>query len=53
MAAPQALAQPASLDYDRRVAARVSEQESFEITEGYTKIREIGGDYLMREVELN
>jgi hypothetical protein len=39
-------------EYDRRVEARISEQESFELTEGYTQIREIVGDYLMREVEL-
>lgn len=41
-----------SAEYDRKVEARISEQESFEITEGYTQIREIVGDYLMREVEL-
>jgi hypothetical protein len=30
----------------------MSEQESFEVTEGYTQIRDIVGEYIMREVKL-
>lgn len=39
-------------EFERRVEERLSEAESFQITEGYTQIREITGEYLMREVEL-
>ncbi|MDX1530534.1 MAG: hypothetical protein R3362_03325 [Rhodothermales bacterium] len=39
-------------EFEGRVEERLSEEESFEITEGYTRIRDIVGQYLMREVEL-
>lgn len=39
-------------EFDSRVEEALSEQESFEITEGYTDIRDIVGQYLMREVQL-
>ena len=39
-------------EFDRRVEERLSESETFEITEGYTQIRSIVGDYLMREVQM-
>ena len=42
-----------ALEFERRVEARLSEAESFQITEGYAQIREINGDYLMREVVFN
>lgn len=39
-------------DFVARVEASLSEDESFEITEGYTQIREIVGEYMMRQIEL-
>lgn len=36
--------------FRERMEAILSEAESFQITEGYTQIREINGEYLMREV---
>lgn len=39
-------------EFNRRVEERLSESETFEITEGYTQIRSIVGDYLMREVQM-
>lgn len=38
--------------FRERMEAIQSKAESFEQSEGYTQIREINGDYLMREVEL-
>jgi len=38
--------------FDRKVEETMSEQESFEVTEGYTQIRDIVGEYMMREVKL-
>lgn len=39
-------------EFNQRVEARLSESETFQITEGYTQIRSIVGDYLMREVQM-
>jgi hypothetical protein len=39
-------------EFNRRVEAKISEDENFEITEGYVKIRDITGEYLMRSVTL-
>ena len=39
-------------EFERKVEEKFSEQESFQVTEGYTQIREIVGEYLMREVTL-
>ena len=39
-----------AMAYQDRVEQRLSEAEAFVITEGYTQIREINGEYLMREV---
>jgi hypothetical protein len=38
--------------FRERMEAIQSEAESFEQSEGYSQIREINGDYLMREVEM-
>lgn len=38
--------------FRERMEAVQSRAQTFEQTEGYTQIREINGDYLMREVEL-
>jgi len=39
-------------ELQQKVEAKLSEDESFQITEGYTQIREIAGVTLMREVTL-
>lgn len=39
-------------ELQRKVEEKISEDETFSITEGYVKIREITGEYLMRSVEL-
>ena len=39
-------------EFQRKVEEKISEGESFEITEGYVKIRDITGEYLMRSVTL-
>lgn len=39
------------LEFTARVQESLPEDESFEITEGYTQIREIVGEYMMRQIE--
>ncbi len=39
-------------EFQRKVEEKISEDETFEITEGYVKIRDITGGYLMRSVAL-
>ena len=39
-------------EYRRRVEQKMSQQESFKVTEGYTKIRDITGEYLLRRVAI-
>ncbi|MGK2885913.1 MAG: hypothetical protein ACSLE8_14265 [Rhodococcus sp. (in: high G+C Gram-positive bacteria)] len=39
-------------EYRRRVEQKMSQQESFKVTEGYTKIRDITGEYLLRKVAI-
>jgi hypothetical protein len=39
-------------ELEKRVEEKISEQKSYELTEGYTQIREIVGEYLVREIEL-
>lgn len=39
-------------EFERKVSEKFSEQESFEVTEGYTKIRDIVGEYVLRQVTL-
>ena len=41
-----------SAEFQRRVEEKLSEAETFEITEGYTRIRDIVGQYLVRAVQL-
>ena len=39
-------------EFQRRVEEKISEDQTFSITEGYVKIRDITGEYLMRSVLL-
>ncbi len=39
-------------EFRQRMEQKLSEQKSFELTEGYADIRKITGDYLLREVKL-
>lgn len=39
-------------EFRKRVEQKMSQQQSFEVTEGYTKIRDIVGEYLLREVKI-
>ena len=39
-------------EFQHKVEEKISEDETFKITEGYVKIRDITGEYLMRSVEL-
>jgi len=39
-------------EFERKVEEKFSEQESFQVTEGYTQIREIVGEYLLRQITL-
>ena len=39
-------------EFQRKVEQKISEDENFRMTEGYTQIREITGEYLMREVSM-
>ena len=53
MAQREKLNDPATAaEFQRRVEEKISEDENFQITEGYVKIRDINGEYLMREVTL-
>ena len=39
-------------ELERKVSEKLSEEDRFQVTEGYTQIRDIVGEYVLREVTL-